>query len=157
MKKNSHLSRVVLYQNLGFLAIMAMCYLGELLKLPSLIFTQHSFDFLYSNATLQFLLILAVWLLVSTSTRRMMRRNIYLERFMRVCSWCRQINYNDEWMPLEKFMKMGFDTPTTHGICNECLERQQAAARRAKLAIMNKNQPITALPVPESSPQSGAL
>jgi hypothetical protein len=80
------------------------------------------------------LLVLTVWFLVSNSTRRIMERVRYLEKFMRVCSWCRRINYQGEWMPLEKFMRQGFDTPTTHGICHECLERQQAAAERAKQA-----------------------
>ena len=68
MKKNSQLSRIVLYQNLGFLAIMTICYLNELLKLPSLIFSGHPFAFVYRRSTLEFLLVLAVWFLVSTST-----------------------------------------------------------------------------------------
>ena len=151
MKKNSQLSRIVLYQNLGFLAIMTICYLNELLKLPSLIFADHSFTFLYSRSTLEFLLVLAVWFLVSMSTRRIMERVKYLEKFMRVCSWCRQINYNNEWMPLEKFMKTGFDTPTTHGICNDCLQRQQAAVERVKLARKIKSQAaVSAMPAPDS-------
>ena len=37
-------------------------------------------------------------------------------------------------MPLEEFMRQGFDTPTTHGICKDCLQRQQAAIERAKEA-----------------------
>jgi hypothetical protein len=53
---------------------------------------------------------------------------------MRVCAWCRRIYFKGEWMPLEEFMRQGFDTPTTHGICKECLARQQAAIDRAKLA-----------------------
>ncbi len=141
MKKNSQLSKIVLYQNLGFLAIMLICYLNELLKLPSLIFSDHPFAFVYRRTTLEILLVLAVWFLVSISTRRILQRVNYLEKFMRVCSWCRRINYHDEWMPLEKFMQMGFDTPTTHGICKDCLRRQEEAAERAELA--RKNRPTT--------------
>jgi hypothetical protein len=147
MKKSSQLSRIVLYQNLGFLVIMVLCYLNEMLKLPALIFSG-PLQFLYSRPALEILLILAVWLLVSTSTHRALQRVNYLEKFMRVCAWCRQINYNNEWMPLEKFMKMGFDTPTTHGICNECLDRQKLRAEAAKL--LRKNKPVVNLPVPDS-------
>jgi hypothetical protein len=79
--------------------------------------------------------VLAVWFLVSVSTRRILERVRYLEKFMRVCSWCRRIEYKGEWMRLEDFMKQGFDTPTTHGICPECLARQkEAIARRKKTA-----------------------
>jgi hypothetical protein len=137
MKKNSQLTRIVLYQNLGFLGIMTICYLDDLLKLPALIFSDHPFAFFYRRSTLDILLVLAVWLLVSSSTRRIMERVRYLEKFMRVCAWCRQINYHGQWMPLEKFMRLGFDTPTTHGICHECLHKQEALVelrRQEKLA-----------------------
>ena len=132
MKKNSQLTRIVLYQNLGFLGIMAICYLDELLKLPSLLFSGHPFAFVYRRTTLEMLLVLAVWLLVGSSTHRLLKRVRQLEEFMRVCSWCRRIDHKGEWMPLEKFMQQGFDTPTTHGICPECLLQQRAAMERAK-------------------------
>ncbi|HEY5042851.1 MAG TPA: hypothetical protein VIK53_12700 [Verrucomicrobiae bacterium] len=80
MKNNLQLTRIVLYQNLGFLAILAICYLDDLLKLPSLIFSGHPFAFLYRTSTLDILLVLAVWLLVSASTRRILERIHYLER-----------------------------------------------------------------------------
>ena len=134
MKKNSQLTRIVLYQNLGFLGIMIISYLDELLKLPTLLFLEHPFAFLFRRSTLDILLILAVWFLVSTSTRRILERIRYLEKFMRVCAWCRRINFQGEWMPLEEFMRQGFDTPTTHGICTKCLEKQQGAVEKAKAA-----------------------
>ncbi len=132
MKKNSQLTKIVLYQNLGFLGIIILCFLDDLLKLPSLIFSDHPFAFVYRRSTLEILLVLGVWFLVSNSTRRILNRVRYLEKFMRVCAWCRRINYHDEWMRLEEFMQQGFDTPTTHGICAECLEKQKAAIERAR-------------------------
>jgi hypothetical protein len=132
MKKNSQLTRIVLYQNLGFLGIMAICYFNDLLKLPSLVFSRHPFAFVHQRSTLEMLLVLAVWFLVSASTRRILERLRYLEKFMRVCSWCRRINYQGEWMPLEEFMQQSFDTPTTHGICKECLHHQHELVKEAK-------------------------
>ena len=137
MKKNSQLTRIVLYQNFGFLGIMLICYLDELVKLPSLIFSDHPFAFMFRRSTLNMLIVLAVWLLVSTSTRRILERIQYLEKFMRVCSWCRRIDYKGEWMPLEDFMQQGFDTPTTHGICPDCLKRQKEMVARARKAREN--------------------
>jgi len=132
VKKNVQLTRVVLCQNLGFLGLMVIVYLDELLKLPSLVFSEHPFAFVHQRSTLDMLLVLAVWFLVSRSTRRMLDRVRYLEEFMRVCAWCRRINFKGEWMSLEEFMRQGFDTPTTHGICAECLQGQQAAIAKAK-------------------------
>lgn len=128
------MTRIIVFQNLGFLVILLICYLDDLLKLPALVFSGHPFAFLFRRTTLEFLLVLAVWFLVSSSTRRILEHVQYLEKFMRVCAWCRRIHFQGEWMPLEKFMRQGFDTPTTHGICTECLQKQQAAAAQAKAA-----------------------
>jgi len=128
------MSKVVIYQNLGFLAVIVLCYLDELLKLPTLIFSNHPFAFVYRRSTLEMLLFLGVWLLVSNSTRRLLQRVRQLEGFLRVCAWCRRIDYKGEWMRLEDFMEQGFDTPTTHGICPECLSKQNEAIARAKRA-----------------------
>jgi hypothetical protein len=132
MKKKSQLTKIVLYQNLGFLAIIVLCFLDDLLKLPSLIFSGHPFVILYRRPILEMLLILAVWFLVAGSTRRLLKRVKQLEDFMRVCAWCRKIDYKGEWMRLEEFMEQGFDTPTTHGICPECLRQQKEAVERTK-------------------------
>jgi hypothetical protein len=134
MEKKSYLTRIVLYQNLGFLAVILICYFNELLKLPALIFSNHPFAFVYRRPTLEMLLFLAVWLLVNNSTRRLLRRVRQLENFLRVCAWCRRIDYQGEWMRLEDYMQQGFDTPTTHGICPECLDQQKEAIRQAKNA-----------------------
>ncbi len=126
------MTKIVLYQNLGFLGIMVLGFLDDLLQLPALIFSGHSFDFMYRRTTLEMLLIFMVWFLVSNSTRRIMERVQYLEKFMRVCAWCRRINHRGEWVSLEEFMRQGFDTPTSHGICQDCLRRQKAAAEQAR-------------------------
>jgi hypothetical protein len=132
MKKNSQLAKVLLYQHAGFLIVILLCFLDELLKLPALVFSDHPFAFMLRRPTLEMLLFLAVWLLVSRSTGRLLQRVRHLESFMRVCSWCRRIDYHGEWMPLERFMEQGFDTPTTHGICPDCLQKQRIAVGKAK-------------------------
>ena len=132
MKKSSQLTKVLLYQHVGFLIVILLCFLDELLKLPALVFSDHPFAFMLRRPTLEMLLFLAVWLLVSSSTRRLLQRVRHLESFMRVCSWCRRIDYKGEWLPLEQFMELGFDTPTTHGICQDCLEKQRLALAQAR-------------------------
>lgn len=134
MKNNSQLTKIEMYQNLGFLGIIVLCFLDDLLHLPSLIFSDHPFAFVFRRSTLDMLLVLGVWFLVSRHTRRILVRVQYLEKFMRVCAWCRRIHFKGEWMPLEEFMRQSFDTPTTHGICKDCLHQQEIAIARAKEA-----------------------
>ncbi len=96
-----------------------------------MIFREYPFTWRFGQSTLGMLLVLGVWFVVSTSTRRLLDRIFYLEEFMRVCAWCHHIDYKGQWMPMEDFMQQGFDTPTSHGICPKCLEQQKAAMAKA--------------------------
>lgn len=130
--KNSRLNKVISYQNLGFLAIILICFFNDLLKFPQLVLSDHPQAALFRESTFEILLVFAVWYLVSSSTRRVIERIRYLEKFMRVCAWCRRIDYQGRWLPLEEFLQHGFDTPTTHGICQDCFERQRTSLEEAK-------------------------
>jgi hypothetical protein len=132
MDKQARPGSVLIYQSTGFLALIALCWLDELLGLRSLVLDNHPFIRDFRESTLEMLLILGVWLIVAGSTRRLFNRVLHLERFMKVCAWCRRIEYHGDWMPLEKFLEQGFDTPTSHGICADCAEKTKAAIERAK-------------------------
>lgn len=134
MEKKSKLTKVFLYQNVGFLVIISLGFLDEVIRLSSLVFGNESFIWEFRRSTVGMLLVLGVWFLVSTSTRRILDRLRYLEKFMRVCAWCHHIDHKGRWMSMEEFLKQGFDTPTTHGICPKCLAEQKAAILKAKIA-----------------------
>lgn len=130
--------KILSYQSLGFLAVIALSWLDDLLNLPSLIFSGNYYLVDFRDVILKILFVFAVWFLVNRATRRLLEHVKYLEGFMRVCAWCRRIHYQDRWMPFEEFLQQGFDTPTTHGICGECLDVQKARieeARRKRDAI----------------------
>lgn len=133
MDEKSPLAKVLVYQHVGFLLIIALTWLDELVVLPSMIFGDASLAFDLHNAALKMLVVLAVWFLMIGSTRRILSRVRYLEGFMRVCSWCRHVDYKGDWISMEELLEKGFHTPTTHGICPTCLA-DQAARLRAKQA-----------------------
>lgn len=130
--KESVRPKVFVYQSVGFLAIIALSWVDEWTGLPSLIFKNHPYIASFPEATLEMLLVLGVWFLVAASTRRVLEQVRHLEGFMKVCAWCHRIEYKGDWISMERFFEQGFDTPTTHGICHECLEKEKAAAERAK-------------------------
>ena len=128
------LSKVMLYQSAGFLAIIALSWLDESVDLRSLIFGHHPYIADYREATLEMLFVLGVWFVVGGYTRRLLNHVNYLEGFMRICSWCHNIHFKGKWISFEDFLQQGFDTPTTHGICPHCLAREKAALEKAKKA-----------------------
>jgi len=132
MNKEQRPAKVLVYQSVGFLVIIAVCLLDELAGLSSLIFGNQSYIFHFRETILKMLLILGVWLLVAGSTRRLLSHMRYLEGFFKVCSWCRRVEHKGRWMPVEEFFRQGFDTPTSHGICQTCLAKEKAALEKAR-------------------------
>jgi len=128
------LSKVLLYQSVGFLAIIGVCWFIELTGLHKLVLGEHPYISDFRESTLEMLLVLGVWFLVAASTRRILAHARHLEGFMRMCAWCHHIDFKGEWIRMEDFLQRGFDTPTTHGICPRCLAEQKAAYRRSKAA-----------------------
>jgi hypothetical protein len=78
--------------------------------------------------------VLAVGIAVFFFTSRLIYRLYYLEGFLRVCSWCRKINRDEQWVPLEQYFSDRFDTKTSHGMCPECAVRFRAEMDRARSA-----------------------
>src|SRR6266704_4615411 len=132
VQKPVPISRVLRVQSLGFLAIIAVSWFNELFDLRSLILADHPSISNFRETALETLLVLAVWFLVVGATRRVLQRVHYLEGFPRVCAWCHHICFKSRWVRLEEFLKRAFDTPTTHGICPSCAQKQKAAILAAR-------------------------
>lgn len=140
MWKRITISKILLYETLGFLAIVGLPWLDTLLAVPALILHHQRLPIErlasdYPIVVTKMLIVLAVWYLVTCATRRLLLRMHYLESFMRVCSWCHHIHFKGEWIELEKFLQKGLDTPTTHGICPACLKQQKAVLELAQRPV----------------------
>jgi hypothetical protein len=132
VQKQVPISTVLRVQSIGFLVIIAISWFDEFIDLRSLIFGNHPYISDFRESALEMLLVLAVWFVVVRATRRVIQRVHYLEGFPRVCAWCHHISYKSKWVRLEEYLKREFDTPTTHGICPSCAQKQKAAIDAAR-------------------------
>ena len=115
--------RLLLYESLGFVLLITVSWLDELMGLPALLFGS-AVQPNWHEAALEAVIILGAAIPTLWLTRRLVRRLVYLEGFLHVCAWCRKINVNDDqWMPMEEYFKTELNTKTTHGICQECSEK----------------------------------
>lgn len=140
------LRNVLLCQSFGFLAIIALSWFDEVIGLRSLVFGNNPYISDFRESALEMLFVLAVWLVVAGTTQRLLARVSKLEKYLRVCAWCHRVGMEKEWMNWEQFMARRFETRTSHGICDECLERHRSA-----LADLHQKQPL--LPLPELHPE----
>jgi hypothetical protein len=132
MEKKLRPAKVLLSQGMGFVALIAISWVNELIDLRSLVLGDHPYISDFRESTLEMLFVLAVWLVVYGSTNRMLARMNQLEGFLHLCSWCRRIGTKGRWMSTEEFFDRRFDTKTSHGICEECMKEQEAALANAK-------------------------
>jgi hypothetical protein len=109
----------------AFSLIIALSWLTEVIKIPHLLYGE-AFTPNYYRAILRTIVILLIWLWVHMATRKLLKRLHYLEEFLRVCSWCRKVCYEGEWIEMEKYLKTKFATKTSHGMCPHCLQKTKS-------------------------------
>jgi hypothetical protein len=119
-------------EGFGFSMIIALIWLTEILHLPHFLFSEPATVNL-ARALLRTFVVLCVWLAVHLATRRLLARLHHLEEFLRICSWCKKIDHDGEWMTMEEYFGSALTTKTTHGICPQCspvLERSTGRGRK---------------------------
>jgi|GEM_PF-1052616 len=75
--------------------------------------------------------------------RRVERRIEYLEGLNVICSHCRRVKLDDQWMPIEQWLERTSPVEFSHGLCNDCLkelypERYDKVLQSAELELTQK-------------------
>jgi hypothetical protein len=104
----------------GFLLIIAIIWLDEILDLPQLVFGGGAIPLRVGEGLLESVLTLAVGAVVVSITLRAFRRIEYLESLVVMCAWCRRVRSGDEWLTMERFLERQHNSQTSHGICDGC-------------------------------------
>jgi len=123
MKKTKGRNSILWIEAFGFSFLIVMTWLAEALKIPHYIFGE-PFVPNWKRAILRTVVMLLIWAWVHLLTRRLLKRLHHLEEFLRICSWCRKVGYEDQWLGLEEFFNSKFATRTSHGMCPECLKKK---------------------------------
>jgi hypothetical protein len=110
---------------LGFALIIALSWANELAGLTRLLLGGEQQND-WRESVIETIVVIMVAVPVVVRTKRIVSRLHYLERFLRICAWCKKLNRDDEWIPVEEFFERGFETTTSHGMCPDCLARATA-------------------------------
>jgi hypothetical protein len=107
---------------IGFSAIIVLSWATELFRLPHFLFNEPSSPN-WNRALLRTLVVVGIWIWVHIATKRLIKRLHHLEELLHVCSWCRKVGHNGEWLTTEEYFGSKFDTETSHGICPDCAKK----------------------------------
>lgn len=117
--------QIVRLQSLGFALVLATLWADELLDLPHVLFHATRTPGRLSEAAFESVVVAVLGVLTTVFTARLMRRIIALEAFVVLCSWCRRIRREGEWLTLESFFA-AHQADTSHGLCPDCATKLEA-------------------------------
>jgi hypothetical protein len=112
--------RTLLLEGAGFLLIVAIIWMDELLDLPHLLLGVVATPLRLGEAWLESALTVVVGTVIVSITYRAFRRIEYLESLVVMCAWCRRVRAGQGWLTVEQFLERQHHAQTTHGICEGC-------------------------------------
>ena len=123
MKNKKVFVRIISLELFVFSVLLLTFWLSEIIELPHLIFGTPETPFNLGEAIIEtvILLICGTWIVLHT--KRLIKKINYLEGFLHVCSFCRKINVDEEWIPLETYIKKSTEAEISHSFCPECYEK----------------------------------
>ncbi len=107
------LKRVVRYEAFGFGVAVIACWATEAIDPP----------FSWSQPTIMTLLIVALGAATMYWTTRFVKRIRFLEGFLVICAGCKKVRIEQEWIEVDRFLKMRSDLLLSHGMCPDCIDR----------------------------------
>lgn len=129
-------SRILWVEVVGFAVIIVLSWIDELYRVPDLLFHTPPITGDWHEAALESLITISVGAGVLFLTSRLLQRVLYLEKFLRICAWCKKVNSDGQWIPIENFLRKASDTSFTHGMCEECAAKMMQQA--SKLATPSR-------------------
>ena len=119
------LGQVAFWQAMGFLALMGIVWVLEVLDLPAAIYGVPETPVDWISASLLSAGILIMGIIVVGHTYLQQQR--ILRGFIRVCSYCRKVHVEATvWEPIELFVSERTLAEFTHGICPDCMREMSA-------------------------------
>ena len=133
MLAKTRVYKILAFQAIGFLAIIALSWINESFDLPYVLGAEKYIPN-WRESVLETIIVLLVAIPTMIITRALVSRLFHLEGFLRVCAWCKKLEHNGEWLPLEEFFAQKFETDTSHGMCPVCNAEMRAKIKRHSVA-----------------------
>ncbi len=115
-----------------FIIVTVVLWLDEFVDLPYLLIGAPETPYRPQEYIIETVSILVVAIIVITITLFILIRSRRLERFLRVCAWCRKVWVDDKWVSFEEYTLKTHSLKSSHGICDECVARLDKKAEIKK-------------------------
>jgi hypothetical protein len=119
--KNNNGYGVLWVEAAGFCFLIALSWINELTDFQVLVFPGYRAN--WREAAIETVAAIFVGSITLVLTKRLLNRLHYLEGYLRICAWCRRLDSDGVWVPVEQYFTDQFSLESTHGICPECAKK----------------------------------
>jgi len=115
--------RLCLYEAIAFAIAVFILWLNEILDIPHFLFGAPLTPVNWTESIFESIIIASIGIIVIWITKRLIGRLKKLEGMLPICAKCKRIrNENNEWKPIEEYIRDHSDAEFTHGLCPECMQ-----------------------------------
>lgn len=122
MTKKEFTHKILALEFIGFLVVIAILWLDEIWDIPFVLFGGQATPINYRESVFEMALVAALAVVVLARTHRMLVKIRHLEGILPVCSFCKKIRVDDQWVPIENYIRDHSPVEFSHSLCPQCRE-----------------------------------
>jgi hypothetical protein len=122
MGKDQLKKKIIWIEITGFISIIFIVWLDEFFDLPHALFGAMATPPNYPESIFETVLILLLAFVIIPSTHSILKRLKILEGILPICSFCKMIQSESGWIPLEHYISLHSKADFSHSLCPECAE-----------------------------------
>ena len=116
--------RVLAYELMAFLAIIAFVWIDEIFDTPNLVFGAESTPINWTESIYESLIIALVGAVILFFTSRLFQAITHLEGIVPICASCKKVRDDKGcWHQIEVYVSDKSEAEFSHGICPECAKK----------------------------------
>ncbi len=122
MSKHKLTRNILLYELIGFFIVIIILWLDEIFDIPHNIFGFEATPINWCESIFETIFVFILSFIIVFVTWRLLKRIKYLEGFLIVCSYCKKIRVDEDWIPIELYIQEHYDAAFFQSLCSVCFE-----------------------------------
>lgn len=125
------LSNVAFWQGLGFVMLISLIWVFEVLDLPHAVYGVEATPVDWIGASLLTAGVILVAFIITAHTY--LQQKMMLKGFIIVCSYCRKVHVRESrWEQMESYISNRTLADFSHGVCPTCMEEVTKELRKSR-------------------------
>ncbi|MBN2538648.1 MAG: hypothetical protein JXB09_01210 [Deltaproteobacteria bacterium] len=130
--KDKLLKKIVAFEVIAFLLIIMLFWFNELLDLPNKVLGAPVTPVNYAESILGTVAVLVLGIIVTHATHTLIKKIKFLEGIIPVCSFCKQIRVDQDWVNIDSYISDHSEADFSHSVCPSCSQKHYGVTLNSK-------------------------